>query len=53
MHLLNNLVTWPPRKEGLMAEETIPLTQEGFDELHYVRMGQQKEFIVERWQDEV
>jgi hypothetical protein len=31
----------------------VPSRDEGFDELHYVRIDQSGQFIVEEWKDEV
>ena len=38
---------------GTYSRLEIPTLDEGFDELHYVRIGVDKIFIVEEWADEV
>jgi predicted kinase len=31
----------------------IPIFHEGFDELYYVKIGENKSFLIEEWQDEI
>lgn len=38
---------------GTAARMERPQRSEGIDELHYVRIGEASQFIVEEWQDEV
>ncbi len=38
---------------GTAARLILPSRQEGFDELHYVRIAEPGSFVVEEWQDEV
>jgi predicted kinase len=38
---------------GTAGRMEIPSLQEGFDELHYVRIEEEVGFVVEGWQDEV
>ena len=38
---------------GAAARMQIPSMDEGFDELHYVRIDENSQFVVEEWQDEV
>jgi predicted kinase len=38
---------------GAAGRLQIPSRDEGFDELHYVRIGEGNAFIVEEWKDEV
>lgn len=38
---------------GTYKRLVLPTLAEGFDQLHYVRIGDQGEFIVEEWSDEI
>ena len=38
---------------GTYAKLELPTFEEGFDELYYVKIEQNDEFVVETWQDEV
>lgn len=38
---------------GTYKRLELPSLSEGFDELYYVRIGEEGQFIVERWSDEV
>jgi predicted kinase len=38
---------------GTSGRLEIPSKDEGFDELYYVRIGEDSQFVVEEWQDEV
>jgi predicted kinase len=37
---------------GTACRMELPSRDEGFDELHYVRIGDDGDFVVERWRDE-
>lgn len=38
---------------GTYCRLELPSFEDGFDELHYVRIGEDREFIVEEWSNEV
>ena len=38
---------------GTYKRMELPSVSEGFDELYYVKIGEDGQFIVERWSDEV
>lgn len=38
---------------GTYSRLELPSRDEGFDELHYVRIGDDRQFVVEEWKDEV
>lgn len=38
---------------GTAGRMELPFQGEGFDELHYVRIGEGGGFVVEEWKDEV